>query len=77
MKKLFKGPFDSFSSVTKIASLQLIVFKIVFNLIYSSVMTELFVSHGRDLRYHYTRELLELNLTTDFTNKYTLSPRFS
>ena len=77
MKKLFKCPFDSFSSVTKIASLQLIVFKIVFNLIYSSVMTELFVSHCRDLRYHYTRELLELNLTIDFTNKYTLSPRFS
>ena len=72
MKKLFKCPFDSFSSVTKIASLQLIVF----NLIYSSVMTELFVSHCRDLRYHYTRELLELNLTIDFTNKYTLSPRF-
>ena len=32
-------------------------------------MQDLFVSHCRDLHYHYTRELLELNLAIDFSNK--------
>ena len=70
-------PLIAFPRLTKNVPLQLIVFKIVFNLIHSTAMHELFVSHCRDLRYHYTRELLELNLAIDFTNKYTLSPRIA
>lgn len=65
-------------AITKNAPLQLIAFRIVFNLFYITAMQQLFVFHCRDFRYHYTRELLaELNLAIDFTNKYTLIPRFA